>query len=112
MPKPYTPFDLNVLCTPPAFILSQDQTLENILSKRAPLPLAVAGFASAAARLNHFRALIALNLLFFEYASFSEFNEISTRPDQRFHARPFRFVLSIVVQFSRTKRSPFLRALR
>ena len=27
-----TPFDLNVLCTPPAFILSQDQTLENIVS--------------------------------------------------------------------------------
>ena len=26
-PKPYHPFDLNVLCTPPAFILSQDQTL-------------------------------------------------------------------------------------
>ena len=24
----YTPFDLNVLCTPPAFILSQDQTLK------------------------------------------------------------------------------------
>ena len=26
-PKPSSPFDLNVLCTPPAFILSQDQTL-------------------------------------------------------------------------------------
>ena len=26
--SPVTPFDLNVLCTPPAFILSQDQTLE------------------------------------------------------------------------------------
>ena len=25
------PFDLNVLCTPPAFILSQDQTLEQIV---------------------------------------------------------------------------------
>ena len=25
-----TPFDLNVLCTPPAFILSQDQTLESL----------------------------------------------------------------------------------
>ena len=27
-PKAICPFDLNVLCTPPAFILSQDQTLE------------------------------------------------------------------------------------
>ena len=26
-PKPSSPFDLNVLCTPPAFVLSQDQTL-------------------------------------------------------------------------------------
>ena len=27
-PKTYTPFDLHVLGTPPAFVLSQDQTLE------------------------------------------------------------------------------------
>ena len=31
-------FDLNVLCTPPAFILSQDQTLEQFVSQ---LPLVV-----------------------------------------------------------------------
>ena len=31
--SPITPFDLNVLCTPPAFILSQDQTLELIVLK-------------------------------------------------------------------------------
>ena len=31
-PKTYTPFDLNVLGTPPAFILSQDQTLCSILA--------------------------------------------------------------------------------
>ena len=31
-PKSSSPFDLNVLCTPPAFILSQDQTLEIIVS--------------------------------------------------------------------------------
>ena len=31
-PKELCPFDLNVLCTPPAFILSQDQTLENFIS--------------------------------------------------------------------------------
>ena len=28
VPEGTSPFDLNVLCTPPAFILSQDQTLE------------------------------------------------------------------------------------
>ena len=33
-PKLPSPFDLNVLCTPPAFILSQDQTLEKSLSKK------------------------------------------------------------------------------
>ena len=27
IPEGTSPFDLNVLCTPPAFILSQDQTL-------------------------------------------------------------------------------------
>ena len=32
----YIPFDLNVLCTPPAFILSQDQTLEKIVFKTEP----------------------------------------------------------------------------
>ena len=31
-PKETRPFDLNVLCTPPAFILSQDQTLVLFLS--------------------------------------------------------------------------------
>ena len=34
-----TPFDLNVLGTPPAFILSQDQTLEQIVLK--PLPVRI-----------------------------------------------------------------------
>ena len=31
------PFDLNVLCTPPAFILSQDQTLEQIVYQPFPV---------------------------------------------------------------------------
>ena len=31
IPPKGSPFDLNVLCTPPAFILSQDQTLEQIV---------------------------------------------------------------------------------
>ena len=31
-----TPFDLHVLSTPPAFILSQDQTLEKILLRSTP----------------------------------------------------------------------------
>ena len=29
-PKPGSPFDLHVLSTPPAFVLSQDQTLQQI----------------------------------------------------------------------------------
>ena len=31
------PFDLNVLGTPPAFILSQDQTLEQIVYQPSPV---------------------------------------------------------------------------
>ena len=38
------PFDLNVLCTPPAFILSQDQTLEQIVFK--PFPVKTLSFSS------------------------------------------------------------------
>ena len=32
-----SPFDLHVLSTPPAFILSQDQTLNKMVSKQLPL---------------------------------------------------------------------------
>ena len=32
-PKPGSPFDLHVLSTPPAFVLSQDQTLHEILKR-------------------------------------------------------------------------------
>ena len=32
-PKPGSPFDLHVLSTPPAFVLSQDQTLREILEE-------------------------------------------------------------------------------
>ena len=33
MSEDICPFDLNVLCTPPAFILSQDQTLDSLYIK-------------------------------------------------------------------------------
>ena len=33
-PKRFTPFDLHVLGTPPAFVLSQDQTLKKLYLKR------------------------------------------------------------------------------
>ena len=32
-PKIFTPFDLHVLGTPPAFVLSQDQTLKKLYPK-------------------------------------------------------------------------------
>ena len=38
IPPKGSPFDLNVLCTPPAFILSQDQTLEQFVLIRFPFP--------------------------------------------------------------------------
>ena len=33
VPKGFTPFDLHVLGTPPAFVLSQDQTLKKLYLK-------------------------------------------------------------------------------
>ena len=38
VPKSLTPFDLHVLGTPPAFVLSQDQTLKNLYLKLFPEP--------------------------------------------------------------------------
>ena len=38
-PKVFRPFDLNVLCTPPALILSQDQTLYILVLYRLPTNL-------------------------------------------------------------------------
>ena len=37
-PKLFTPFDLHVLGTPPAFVLSQDQTLKNLYLKHFSAP--------------------------------------------------------------------------
>ena len=36
-PKQFTPFDLHVLGTPPAFVLSQDQTLKKLYLKAVAL---------------------------------------------------------------------------
>ena len=85
-PKEITPFDLNVLCTPPAFILSQDQTLECFVLNRG-LP----------AYLIFIRAFVFLLFTFLSCDSSSLLKDLS-----RF--QNFRFVLrtiSIVVQFSR-----------
>ena len=56
---PITPFDLNVLGTPPAFILSQDQTLKNIVSNVHPL-----GYTSNLFSSLSFFALLLLYSLF------------------------------------------------
>ena len=37
LPKEITPFDLHVLGTPPAFVLSQDQTLKKLYLKAEAL---------------------------------------------------------------------------
>ena len=55
-----TPFDLNVLCTPPAFILSQDQTLEII----------VLNHPKGCFNLFCFRVLLLASFTFFKSSNF------------------------------------------
>ena len=61
-PKPSSPFDLNVLCTPPALILSQDQTLEIMVSKRLGEE-SIKSISSLIAHLLFFRVCISLSEL-------------------------------------------------
>ena len=89
-PKPSRPFDLNVLCTPPAFILSQDQTLEKIISYLSSLSYNL--FSS-------YSFLASFTLL----SIYNSFDEICTLL--------FALYLSLVVQFSMTVRCPFSRQL-
>ena len=60
-----SPFDLNVLCTPPALILSQDQTLEIFVFH----PI-------GDDRLKSIPSLIALSLPFLELYSLSELRDV------------------------------------
>ena len=60
-----SPFDLNVLCTPPALILSQDQTLEIFVFH----PI-------GEDRLKSIPSLIALSLPFLELYSLSELRDV------------------------------------
>ena len=86
--SPVTPFDLNVLCTPPAFILSQDQTLELIVLKSL---------------FRVFQSVRAFFLSFFYFCLSSILFQNFTRSFFR-TIFCFRFVLlqSLVVQFSMT----------
>ena len=86
--SPITPFDLNVLCTPPAFILSQDQTLELIVLKSL---------------FRVFQSVRAFFLSFFYFCLSSILFQNFTRSFFR-TIFCFRFVLlqSLVVQFSMT----------
>ena len=82
-PKSLCPFDLNVLSTPPAFILSQDQTLDKMVLKRS------------VERFNHSPSYdLALCYLFrvFKLQELSETKKLFVSC----------FVQFIVVQFSRT----------
>ena len=89
--SPVTPFDLNVLCTPPAFILSQDQTLELIVLK------------------SLFRVFQSFRAFFLASFTFC-LSSILFQNLTRFlsHYTFFRFVLlqSLVVQFSMTNSLP------
>ena len=62
IPPKGSPFDLNVLCTPPALILSQDQTLEIMVSKRLGEE-SIKSISSLIAHLLFFRVCISLSEL-------------------------------------------------
>ena len=89
-PKPPSPFDLNVLCTPPALILSQDQTLEIILS-----------YPSAK------RAKINFEL---DCSFFTIFRVVFLFQNCRDISHLLCFILSLVVQFSKTVCRPLFAA--
>ena len=97
IPPKGSPFDLNVLCTPPALILSQDQTLEIMVSKR-PGEGSIKSISSLIAHLLFFRVVFSL----------SEFTRFSSHILHTFVC-PFASYLSLTVQFSRTVRHPLLR---
>ena len=97
IPPKGSPFDLNVLCTPPALILSQYQTLEIMVSKRLGEE-SIKSISSLIAHLLFFRVVFSL----------SEFTRFSSHILHAF-ACPFASYLSLTVQFSRTVRHPLLR---
>ena len=66
IPPKGSPFDLNVLCTPPALILSQDQTLEIMVSKRLGEE-SIKSISSLIAHLLFFRVVFSLS----EFTRFS-----------------------------------------
>ena len=90
IPPKGSPFDLNVLCTPPALILSQDQTLEIMVSKR-PGEGSIKSISSLIAHLLFFRVCISLS-------------ELSRCSAQSTHISRcvLASYLSLTVQFSRT----------
>ena len=91
-----TSFDLNVLCTPPAFILSQDQTLEQIVSQVLRLK-------------TFFPSSLWLVLLVLSMCPAS-LQDISFKEFPRFSHSLFSLVLlSPVVQFSMINFTAFLR---
>ena len=87
-----SPFDLNVLCTPPAFILSQDQTLKQIVYH--PLK-----------RFDSFELFILAFFTFLELCSLWFWQILYS------HLLFCFVLLSSVVQLSSFNRGPFLRAL-
>ena len=99
IPPKGSPFDLNVLCTPPALILSQDQTLEIMVSKRLGEE-SIKSISSLIAHLLFFRVCISLS-------------ELSRCSAQSTHISRcvLASYLSLTVQFSRTVPPPrFLAA--
>ena len=83
-----SPFDLNVLCTPPAFILSQDQTLEQIVSQPFPVKILVS------------RACLALILFRVCLESVIDSSFLSSKKFRDFRTKLLLVLLSPVVQLS------------
>ena len=81
IPPKGSPFDLNVLCTPQALILSQDQTLEIMVSKRLGEE-SIKSISSLIAHLLFFRVVFSL----------SEFTRCSSHILHTFVC-PFCFIL-------------------
>src|SRR5439155_15846026 len=88
------PFDLHVLCTPPAFILSQDQTLQQVGSRSGSATTSRRSFSSAV--IFDPAASVRLRLAPVILARCDPAAGLHPRPDRRIDEPPERLLLTTI----------------
>ena len=96
LPKQFTPFDLHVLGTPPAFVLSQDQTLKKL-------------YLNSFRCSNHFLNNLLLAILLKNFVGCFVHSYTNNLKQSIFINCPRCYSLSHIIQFTRYRSSPPLR---